>query len=363
MKKYLYKLIIKSLHLLQPELAHSIVMHFLNLKLFKLKKPPNYDNLKLKFCNIPLPNPIGLAAGFDKNGNVIPGLFSLGFGFIEIGAVTPHPQSGNKKPRLFRLKEDQGIINRLGFNNRGMIYVTNKLIEYKGNGKIGLNIGANKNSPDKIADFLSVLSYSPKAIDFITINVSSPNTEGLRKLQRKEDLIKLIKTIIQNDKIKFNKKPILLKIAPDLNDEELKSIVEICQKYKISGIVATNTTTRRPSLKSNYLKEPGGLSGKPLFHLSNNTLAKLYYLSEGKIPLIGVGGVFSGKDAYKKICLGASVVQLYTALIYKGPYVVKNILAELNEIIDTEGYKNISEVIGSKNHQYLMEETDRSILG
>ena len=363
MKKNLFKFALKILHLIQPEQAHTLALKALKVLNFDTRGLPKYKKLNVHFCEINLPNPIGLAAGFDKDAEVVTGLFSLGFGFLEVGAITPHPQKGNKKPRIFRLKEDQGIINRLGFNNRGMNHLVRKLTSYKGGGKIGLNIGANKNSFDKISDYIQVLSHSSHTVDFVTINVSSPNTEGLRNLQSKNDLTKLVEKIMQNDAVILDKKPILLKIAPDLNDTELKSILEITQKYKVSGIIATNTTTKRPNLNSSYCNESGGLSGQPLFDISNTILAKLYYLSDGKVPLIGVGGIFSGKDAYKKICLGASVVQLYTALTYQGPYVVRDILSEMNDILETEGYNHISEAVGSKNLDYLMAETDRSIFG
>ena len=363
MKKHLFKLPLKVLHLLQPEQAHNLAIRFLKLRIFSTKITSRHKKLRVQFCNINLPNPIGLAAGFDKNAEVLPGLFSLGFGFIEVGAVTPHPQKGNKKPRIFRLREDQAIINRLGFNNLGMHQIIHKLSRYKGDGKIGLNVGVNRTSPNKILDFVSVLNYSSSAVDFLTINVSSPNTEGLRNLQSKQDLVKLVKEVMRSDVVIKDRKPILLKIAPELNDEELKSIISICRKYGISGIIATNTTTKRPNLKSSHYKQTGGLSGKPLFNISNTILAKLYYLSDGKIPLIGVGGVFSGQDAYKKICLGASVVQLYTALTFQGPTVVKKIITELKYLLEEDGYEHISEAVGSKNLTYLMEETDRSIFG
>jgi len=363
LKKHLFRLALKVLHLLQPEQAHNLAIGLLKLRVFSTKIISDHKKLKVQFCNINLPNPIGLAAGFDKNAEVLPGLFSLGFGFVEVGAVTPHPQKGNKKPRIFRLREDQAIINRLGFNNLGMHQIIHKLSTYKGDGKIGLNVGVNRTSPNKILDFVSVLNYTSPAVDFLTINVSSPNTEGLRNLQSKQDLIKLVKEVMRSDVVIKDHKPILLKIAPELNDEELKSIISICENYGISGIIATNTTTKRPNLTSSHCKQTGGLSGRPLFNISNTILAKLYYLSNGKIPLIGVGGVFSGQDAYKKICLGASVVQLYTALTYQGPTVVKKIITELKDLLDEEGYENISEAVGSKNLTYLMEETDRSIFG
>ena len=357
------RLVTNLLNFLPPEIAHSLVIKFLKIKPIKVKNIPDDDRLELNFCNIKLPHPVGLAAGFDKNAEIIKSLFALGFSFIEVGAVTPYPQIGNQKPRIFRLKKDFAIINRLGFNNRGMHHISKKIKAYKGNGKIGINVGANKNSSDRISDFVKVLTHNAQNVDFITINVSSPNTVGLRNLQRFRDLDKLIQSIMQNEFVIAHKKPILIKVAPDLKNQELKSIVKVCKKYKISGIIATNTTIQRPQFKGSYQDKAGGLSGKPLFDISNSTLAKLYYLSEGKIPLIGVGGVFSGQDAYKKICLGASVVQLYTGLIYQGPYVVENILNQLKDILDAEGHYSISEAVGSKNHEYLMAETDRSIFG
>ena len=357
------RLVTNLLNFLPAEIAHSLAIKFLQIKPIKVKNIPNDDRLALNFCDIKLPHPVGLAAGFDKNAEIIKSLFSLGFSFIEVGAVTPYPQTGNRKPRIFRLKKDYAIINRLGFNNRGMHYVSRKIKAYKGNGKIGINVGANRNSSDRISDFVKVLTLNAQNVDFITVNVSSPNTVGLRDLQRFRDLNQLVLSIMQSEVMIAHKKPILIKVAPDLNNQELKSVVKVCKKYKISGIIATNTTIQRPHFKGSYEYKVGGLSGKPLFDISNSTLAKLYYLSEGKIPLIGVGGVFSGKDAYKKICLGASVVQLYTSLIYQGPDVVENIINQLRDILREEGHHSISEAVGSKNHEYLMSETDRSIFG
>ena len=363
MKIIINRLVTNLLNFLPPEVAHRLLMNLLKISPIKVKNIPDDERLKLNFCNIKLPHPVGLAAGFDKNAEVIDSLFALGFSFIEVGAVTPNPQKGNKKPRVFRLKKDLAIINSLGFNNRGMQYVCRKIKTYKGNGKIGINIGANKNSPDRISDFIKVSTHSAASVDFITINVSSPNTVGLRNLQHFHELSRLVQNIMQNEVVIEHKKPIFIKVAPDLNNQELKSIVKVCKKYKISGIIATNTTIQRPHFKGSYQDKVGGLSGRPLFDISNSTLAKLYYLSEGKIPLVGVGGVFSGQDAYKKICLGASVVQLYTSLIYQGPDVVENIINHLRDILREEGHHSISEAVGSKNHEYLMSETDRSIFG
>ena len=363
MKIRINRLVTNLVNFLPPELAHSLAIKFLKISPIKVKNIPDDNSLELNFCNIKLPHPIGLAAGFDKNAEIINSLFALGFSFIEVGAVTPYPQTGNKKPRIFRLKKDFAIINRLGFNNLGMHDIARKIKAYQGNGIIGINVGANKNSSDRISDFIEVLEHNAQNVDFITINISSPNTVGLRNLQRFHDLNHLVQGIMQNEVVIAHKKPVLIKVAPDLNNQELKSIVKVCKKYKISGIIATNTTIQRPKFKGFYKDKAGGLSGKPLFDISNSTLAKLYYLSDGKIPLIGVGGIFSGQDAYKKICLGASVVQLYTGLIYQGPYVVENILNQLRDILDSEGHYSISDAVGSKNHEYLMAETDRSIFG
>lgn len=363
MKIIIERILTSLLNFLPPEIAHDLVLIYLKRWRVKVNNSLVDKRLSVNFCNIKLSHPVGLAAGFDKNAEIIESLFALGFSFVEVGAVTPYPQTGNEKPRIFRLKKDLAVINKLGFNNRGMQYISSKIKSYNGNGKIGLNIGANKNSKDKILDFAKVLTHSAETVDFITINVSSPNTVGLRSLQRHHDFNQLVQEVMRNDAVVMYKKPILVKVAPDLNNEELKSIIEVCKNHKISGIIATNTTIQRPNLKSSNVIKTGGLSGKPLFDISNTTLAKLYYLSKGKIPLVGVGGIFSGQDAYKKICLGASVVQLYTSLTYQGPSVVRNILNQLTEILDAEGHNSITEAIGSKNYEYLMSETDRSIFG
>ena len=365
MKKYFYKFLIKLVQLLDPEKAHFIALFYLKFNNFNRKCiQKDFKKLNTSFCNINIKNPIGLAAGFDKNGEAINGLLNLNMGFVEIGAVTPKPQYGNKKPRIFRLKKDYAIINRLGFNNLGMKIIKKNINRNFKDGIIGINVGANKNSKDKISDFIDVISCFSNDVNYFTINISSPNTFGLRKLQNKRNLNELLYRICSEKKLINIKKPILIKISPDLENDELEIIVESCQKYKIDGIVATNTSVHRNSnLKNNSSKENGGLSGKPLFYRSNLVLAKLYYLSNGKIPLIGVGGVFSGKDAYKKICIGATVVQLYTALSYEGPLLFNNILNELNSLVERDGFNNISEAVGSKNYEFLKDETDLSIFG
>ena len=359
------KFLLKFAKLLDPERAHFISLLYLKFNfLNKLFFKKDFKSLNTTFCNIKLKNPIGVAAGLDKNAESIKGLFNLGVSLVEVGAVTPKIQYGNRKPRVFRLNSDFAIINRLGFNNLGMRRVKKNLKKNIGYGALGLNVGANKYSEDKISDFIDVISYFSNDVDYFTINISSPNTHGLRNFQKKKHLEELLSRVTTNKKLKKIRKPILIKISPDLVDQDLKTIVNLCKIYRIAGIIATNTTINREyDLKSSYAQNHGGLSGKPLFNQSNIILAKLYFFSKGTIPLIGVGGVFSGEDAYKKICIGASIVQLYTAFAFKGPLVFREILEDLNKLVKKDGYGHISEAVGSKNYQFLVDETDRSIFG
>ena len=299
------------------------------------------------------PNPIGLAAGFDKNVDVVKAMFSLGFGFIEVGTITPLPQRGNSRPRVFRLEQDKAIINSLGFNNKGSKKAKKNLIKIKNiflkNKIIGVNLGKNKNSTNPFNDYVFGMEELGNLAGYITINISSPNTEGLRELQLRDNIENLIKQVIsKRDKIdSINKKPIFIKIAPDLNDDQLRDIALISLANNVDGLILTNTTTDRPtSLLSNNKYYKGGLSGKPLFEKSNNILRKMYNLTNGRIILIGVGGISSGSDCYEKIKSGASLVQLYSALTYSGPSLISKIKKELTDLIKTDGYKNISEVIG-----------------
>ena len=365
MKILFNKFLLKFAKLLDPERAHFISLLYLKFNfLNKLFFEKDFKNLNTTFCNIKLKNPIGVAAGLDKNAESIKGLFNLGVSLVEVGAVTPKIQYGNRKPRVFRLNSDFAIINRLGFNNLGMRRVKNNLKKNIGYGALGLNVGANKDSTDKISDFIDVISYFSNDVDYFTINISSPNTHGLRNFQKEKHLEELLSRVTTNKELNKIRKPILIKISPDLVDQDLKIIVNLCKIYRIAGIIATNTTINREyDLKSSCAENYGGLSGKPLFNQSNIILAKLYFFSKGTIPLIGVGGVFSGADAYKKICIGASIVQLYTAFAFKGPLVFKEILEDLNKLVKKDGYRHISEAVGSKNYQFLVDETDRSIFG
>ncbi|WP_341910207.1 quinone-dependent dihydroorotate dehydrogenase [Ferrovibrio terrae] len=293
-----------------------------------------------------LPNPVGLAAGFDKNADVPDAMLRLGFGFVEIGGVTPKPQPGNPRPRVFRLPEDRAVINRMGFNNDGLEAAARRLELRKGRpGVVGANLGANKDSGDRPGDY--AISYERLAplVDFAVVNVSSPNTPGLRNLQGREELTALL-TRIQplHERLKT---PLLVKIAPDLADEDIQAVAELALQFRLDGIVATNTTIARPdSLRSGNARETGGLSGQPLFEHSTAVLKQLYGFLGGRIPLIGVGGIASGAQAYAKIRAGASAVQLYSALVYEGPGLVGRIKTELAALLKRDGFKSVAEAVG-----------------
>ncbi len=348
----MYNSSLKILRLLPPELSHTITINY--LKYFKLRKKNIEDPIIAQhLMGLDFPNPLGLAAGFDKNAEVVHSMFSFGFGFLEVGTITPQPQIGNSKPRVFRLIEDKAIINSLGFNNKGIKKVKKNLIKHQksnlNNKIIGVNIGKNKDSSDAINDYLIGLEELGDLASYITINISSPNTDGLRDLQLRGKIEKLIKKIIdKRDEIKkINSKPILIKISPDLNEDQLRDIALISLANNIDGLILTNSTIKREkNLISINKEKKGGLSGKPLYDNSNIILKKMYELTNGQIPLIGVGGISSGKDCYEKIKSGASLVQLYTALVYSGPNLINNMKGDLIDLIKTDGYKNISEVIG-----------------
>ena len=293
-------------------------------KYFKI----NHPLLKTNLFGIDFPNPVGLAAGLDKNAKLINQFSSLGFGFIEIGTVTPKSQSGNPKKRLFRLLSDDGIINRMGFNNDGVEAIASRL-KKKGDVIVGGNIGKNKITPieNAVSDYLISFEYLFDLVDYFAINVSSPNTESLRDLQNKDNLISLLSAIQKNNHTKNNPKPILLKIAPDLSNDQLLSIIDVVNQTSIDGIIATNTTIERKNLKSSktLIKEQGGLSGAPLTNRSTEIIRFLHKSSNGKIPIIGVGGIMNPNDAIEKIKAGASLVQLYSGFVYSGPSIVRQI--------------------------------------
>ena len=335
------------LHRLDPEQAHDLALAALRARLVPLPGLFSTPRLETEIAGLPLPNPVGLAAGFDKNAIAIPALMRAGFGFLEVGAVTPRAQPGNPRPRLFRLSEDLAAINRFGFNNEGMEAVARRLERRPRALPVGLNLGANKDSPDRAADYARVLERCGALVDFATVNVSSPNTEALRDLQGPAALRALLDGVMQTRAALARPIPVFLKIAPDLSDAELAALAETALEGGIDAIIATNTTTRREGLKSPQAKEAGGLSGRPLFARSTEVLARLYRLTEGRLPLIGTGGIFSAEDAYAKIRAGASAVQIYTALIYRGIGHAARIARDLDRLLERDGFANISEAVGS----------------
>ena len=332
-----------------PETAHDLAIKSLKFnplpnKMFEVE---DEEILNIELLGKKFPNPIGLAAGFDKSAEAYNSLFKLGFGFVEIGTVTPLQQLGNPKPRIFRLEEDSALINRLGFNNDGMEIIKDRIKLEKKEGILGINIGPNKNTKEQKNDFCLGLNFFFDIADYITINISSPNTQGLRDFHDSEKLKELL---ISLNKVKKDKKtsiPLLLKVSPDINDNYISEITEVAMKNSVSAMILTNTTNgNRESLLSEIKKEEGGLSGEPLQEISTEMIKKFYKVSNGKIPIIGVGGVNSGKSAYEKIIAGASLLQLYTSFVYKGPFIVKNIKKELIEILKSEGIKNIKDIVG-----------------
>ena len=347
------KVALRLLSNLDPEKAHNLAIRALKFGFIPKTQGVHAKSLELSVAGLKFKNPLGLAAGFDKNAEAIKPLLEFGFGFIEVGAVTPLAQIGNPKPRLFRLKEDSAIINRFGFNNDGMHEVSKSLSRRPSNGIVGLNLGANKNSADRINDFATVLKTCGEFIDFATVNVSSPNTENLRELQSDKELRKLLNEVSAGQDDLKTKVPVFLKIAPDLEQEELKNIALVAIDTRIDGIIATNTTISRNNLKSSYQHEKGGLSGAPIFEMSTRVLAQLYSITEGKIPLIGVGGVFTGEQLFQKIQAGASLVQIYSALIYSGFSITNKILSELDISLRENGFKNVEEAVGTGVDKWL----------
>ncbi len=350
-------MLINLLKLFPPEAAHQITINILKSKLtLSRKKTEKFDTLKQTILGIDFQNPIGLAAGFDKNAEVIKPMLSYGFGFIEVGTITPHLQRGNNKPRVFRLLEDEAIINHLGFNNYGSEKILKNLKSfYEGeysSGVVGINVGKNKSTQNDIDDYLYCIEKLGNYGNYITINISSPNTPGLRDLQLRGRIETLVKKIQnkQNEIKQLSNKPIFIKISPDLGDEQLRDIALMSLANNVNGLIISNTTLKRPNtLRSSYKNELGGLSGKPLFLDSTLILKKIYTLTNGQIPLIGVGGISNGNECYEKIKAGASLVQLYTALVYQGPKVISKIMRELNSLILTDGFKNITEAIGKSS--------------
>ena len=334
---------------IDPETSHDLAIKSLKFnplpsKMFEVE---DEQMLKIHLLGKNFPNPIGLAAGFDKSAEAYNSLLRLGFGYVEVGTITPLKQFGNPKPRIFRLKDDYALINRLGFNNDGIEIIKNRIKSDGKKGILGVNIGPNKETKDQKNDFCLGLKNFFDIADYITVNISSPNTEGLRDFhdqEKLEDLLSALNKIKKENKTNIS---LLLKVSPDISDNQISEIADVATKNNISAIILTNTTNgNRDNLVSEIKKEEGGLSGKPLQQISTNMIKKFYKQLNSKIPIIGVGGINSGKSAYEKIMAGASLLQLYTGFVYKGPSVVKDIKKELIQILKDEGINNINDAIG-----------------
>lgn len=338
------------MHQMDPERAHGCAIAALRAGLGPRSGPYSSARLSTHIAGLDFPNPVGLAAGFDKNATALAPLYRCGFGFVEVGAATPRPQAGNPKPRLFRLSEDRAAINRFGFNNDGMDAIGARLAAHPG-GRTGINLGANKDSEDRASDFAKVLKRCGPHVDFATVNVSSPNTEKLRDLQGKAALSALLEGVLEVNAELRKPIPIFLKIAPDLSGAELEDIVDVANASGLSGIIATNTTLSRDGLRSAHKAEAGGLSGAPLFEISTRVLAQISTLTD--LPLIGVGGVSSALQAYTKIKAGATAVQLYTALVYGGISLVDQITRELDALLAADGFTSVSQAVGQDKGNWL----------
>ncbi len=343
------------LHLFSPEVAHGIALAALKAGLAGTHRAAEDPLLATRVWNLSFPNPLGLAAGFDKNAEVMDAMLALGFGFVEAGSVTPLPQPGNPKPRLFRLDEDQAVINRFGFNSKGLEHFAAKLQSRKRVGIVGANVGKNRDAPDAAADYATGITRVCGLADYLVCNVSSPNTPGLRSLQARAQIQALINRVLEAryhaaaDKNQLP--PLLAKVGPDLDEAQLQDIAEVALASRIDGLIVGNTTVTRPPLKSRHAHESGGLSGPPLMPLATLCLSHMYRLTGGNLPLIGCGGVSSGADAYAKIRAGASLVQLYSALVFHGPAWVTRLKGELAACLRADGYTCVADAVGADHRR------------
>ncbi|XP_038068303.1 dihydroorotate dehydrogenase (quinone), mitochondrial-like [Patiria miniata] len=364
-EKFYREVAMPSMRVVSAESAHVIAVKTAAWGLVPWNTYKDPPSLGVTVWGRQFSNPIGLAAGFDKHAQAMDGMLRMGFGFVEVGSVTPEPQEGNPKPRVFRLSEDRAIINRYGFNSEGHEVVLKRLqgraeakahLPAEKRGIVGINFGKNKTSPDAVNDYVKGIERLGRLGDYLVINVSSPNTPGLRKMQGREQLAHLIDKVLEaRDALPCTPRPpLLVKIAPDLTQQDKEDIAAVVTRKegKVDGLIVTNTTITRPaSLQSPHKAEGGGLSGPPLRHMATDTVRDMYRLTQGELPIIGVGGVSSGQDAYEKIKAGACLVQLYTALAYEGPPLVKRIKRELDELLRADGYNTVSEAIGSDHRQ------------
>jgi dihydroorotate dehydrogenase len=349
----MYRSVLRPLFFrLDAEVAHQVGMWGLSLaeiapgvaKLMRQRTNPERSTLKVKLAGLDFPNPVGLAAGLDKNAEAIIGLFALGFGSVEVGTVTPRAQPGNPKPRIFRLKEHQALINRMGFNNEGMNAMASRLRELEWRpAPVGVNIGKNKDTPleSAVDDYVACAEALSPLADYVAVNLSSPNTPGLRQLQEPEALGKLLRAVREQVK----GRPLFLKIAPDLGDEAIDAVVDVARDCGTDGLICTNTTITRPVVHA-LSGEAGGFSGKPLFERSTEVVRRAFRRTGGALPVIGVGGIFDGEAAWKKICAGASLVQVYSGFIYRGPELVTEILDTLESKLSELGLDSISKAVG-----------------
>ena len=331
---------------LDPERAHALALTLLRAGLGPRGGPVTSPRLRTTFAGLDLPNPVGLAAGFDKNAEAVRALLATGAGFVEVGAVTPRPQPGNPRPRLFRLSEDRAAINRFGFNNDGMAAIRPRLARARGAGVVGVNLGANRDSEDRAEDYARVLEHLHDVADFFTVNVSSPNTERLRDLQGRAALEALLARVLERRGRLSTHPPIFLKIAPDLDEAGLHDVGEVAEAFGVDALVATNTTTARAGLASRHAGEAGGLSGQPLFARSTEVLRRLCVLTGGRVPLMGVGGIASPEQAFAKIEAGAGAVQLYTGLVFEGPGLVRRIAKGIDRRLLADGLEGVAEARG-----------------
>jgi dihydroorotate dehydrogenase len=333
---------------LPPERAHDVAIKTLELGIYPRAEGPDDKRLAQRLFGLDFPNPVGMAAGFDKNARVPRELLAMGFGFVEVGTLTPRPQAGNPSPRMFRSLQDRAVINRLGFNNEGQDAALARLRD-RPKGTVGVNLGAGRTSPDRIADYVEGIKRMAEAASYVTINISSPNTPGLRDLQAPEALDALLKRVQEARAVLVHKPPLLVKLAPDLAEEDVPEVLRVILANDADGIIVANTTLARDGLRDrSFANEAGGLSGRPLFARATRMLARVYQLTEGKLPLIGVGGIDSGETALAKIEAGASLLQLYTGLVFEGPGLIGRIKQALVAAMEKEGANSLTLLIGRR---------------
>ncbi|HSQ96530.1 MAG TPA: quinone-dependent dihydroorotate dehydrogenase [Croceibacterium sp.] len=340
----LYRLLRPALFMLDAERAHGLAL--VALKVRGPGAPPAPGPLAIEVAGLAFPNPLGMAAGFDKDGEVPDALLGLGFGFAEVGSITPLPQPGNPRPRLFRLEEDRAVINRMGFNNSGAEAAAARLAVRKRQGILGINLGANKDSPDRIADYVTMTRIMAPLASYLAVNISSPNTPGLRALQDEAALTGLLDAVLEARG--SDGPPVFLKVAPDLAPADIDAIARIALDKKLGALIVSNTTISRPPLKSRHAGEAGGLSGEPLKSLALRRLRDFRKATGGALPLVGVGGIASAEDAWARIRAGASLVQLYSAMVYEGPGIARRIVRRMEALVRREGFASVAEAVGSE---------------